>query len=176
MINLLPDNQKEMVRREYLRRRLIVIEVFFITLSLFATILLIPAYFASEAKFKSLKEQAGRLAASETEKASKEMVAEAAEVKRRIGLLEQKVVKAAPFIAAAIAKKDEKVIIRSISYEHRGETARIDLRGVAQTRDGLLSFVERLKKESEFDAVHSPVSNLVKDRNIEFMVEIAIAP
>ncbi len=48
------------------------------------------------------------------------------------------------------------------------------LEGIAQKRDDLLAYIERLKKAPEFDSVRSPISNLLRDTNAHFMVEVVL--
>ncbi len=51
---------------------------------------------------------------------------------------------------------------------------KVSLTGVAGTRTNLILFVESLKKEKSFKSVNSPVSNLIKEKNLNFLINIGI--
>lgn len=48
------------------------------------------------------------------------------------------------------------------------------LRGTATTRDAFLSYVKQLKGISVFSSVRSPISNILKESDVQFELEIAI--
>ena len=65
---------------------------------------------------------------------------------------------------------DEVTLFSLSSKEYR-----VFLSGTARTRDDFLSFVERLREESCFSEVETPVSNLFSREDVEFQVDILVA-
>ena len=47
----------------------------------------------------------------------------------------------------------------------------IQIRGVADSRDGLLQFKEALEKSSYFTAISFPIKNILEKENIDFIIE-----
>lgn len=52
----------------------------------------------------------------------------------------------------------------------------ITLMGEAQKRESLLKFIDNLRILKEFDSVYSPVTNLLKETNAPFRLEIKLKP
>ncbi|MDP3934796.1 MAG: hypothetical protein Q8Q46_01075, partial [Candidatus Giovannonibacteria bacterium] len=48
--------------------------------------------------------------------------------------------------------------------------------GAADTRDGLLRYIDRLRAVKEFSSVNSPVANLLKENQASFSLDIKINP
>ena len=99
-------------------------------------------------------------------------------VGRKISVLkiDKKELKVKDVISLLVAKSGATVSVRSITYERKGDTAKLDLAGTAQGREALINFTNRLRTVREFATVYSPVSNLVKEKNIDFTVSISITP
>lgn len=175
MINLLPESQESVVMGEY-RRRLIVVTLSLFTFVCFLSLLfLLPSFILSGVKLKSLSERAalfsdkkleeGDSAAALTRLEGQVALMKTRQERRDVGTL----------IDTVIARKGGLVVLKGFSYERRGETSKLDVNGTAKTRAALIAFVDRLKEQKEFSEVYSPVSNLVKDRDIDFTVQIGIA-
>lgn len=62
------------------------------------------------------------------------------------------------------------ISLRNIFYERSSQTnpERIALKGRARTRSSFLSFVKTLEDSGEFKQIHSPISNLLKETDLEF--------
>ncbi|MEK7558510.1 MAG: hypothetical protein AAB507_01645 [Patescibacteria group bacterium] len=178
MINLLPDGYKGQIEKEYRGRLLIVALIFIFLTEIVSIMLLLPSYFISETKYysalnRTLKDISANGADSlKTSDAIKKINDKIALLKISGGDKAQ----VGALINSIVAQKYSAIAIKSINYEMRGSTAKIDVLGVAKSRESLLGFVDRLKKEKYFAEVYSPVSNLVKDRNIDFSIQIAITP
>ncbi|MDP3958351.1 MAG: hypothetical protein Q8Q36_02725 [bacterium] len=175
MINLLPDSAKEAARAEYRRRLAVSSLVLFLTASFFVFLFLAPSYLLAYVKLASLEERRALFRKSIEEATA---VKELALLEAELSVLRPK--EAAPPVAAlieAVVKdKGPSVRLRQFSYERRGKTAKFDVSGSAATRASLIAFVDRLKKREEFEDVFSPVSNLVRDKDVEFTVQISLTP
>ena len=66
------------------------------------------------------------------------------------------------------------VKITYFSYEKGEEDGKISLTGKAETRDDLVIFESRLKKELGDNKVVSPVSNLIKEKDLNFSLSLYV--
>ena len=65
------------------------------------------------------------------------------------------------------------VLVREILYEKTAtDKAQISLRGIAEKREDLISFIERLRLVPNFTEVTSPVANLLKEEYLDFSITI----
>ena len=76
-------------------------------------------------------------------------------------------------IQAIILQKMPNIKITNISYENDPrEGKKISIRGIAPSREVLLSFRIALESDSSFKQVNLPISNFVKGSNIEFYLSL----
>lgn len=69
------------------------------------------------------------------------------------------------------------ILLRDIAFSKvtgKEKISTVMLRGVALTRANLVSFTEALRGESLFSSVDSPVSNLLKEQNLDFSLTIIL--
>lgn len=64
--------------------------------------------------------------------------------------------------------------LKSIDLKSDGGLFVFVLRGVASTRDSFLSYTQKLKSAPEFSSVRSPISNLLREFDAPFEVEVFI--
>ena len=69
-------------------------------------------------------------------------------------------------IEKIIEKAGKGIKLRSFMYEN----GKLTISGTADRREGLVGFVNDLKEDEDFLKVESPVSNLLKERDVEFIV------
>ena len=69
----------------------------------------------------------------------------------------------------------EKIQIKYIEVSPKEETYLLKLSGLAATRDDFLIFQKNLEDYSLFTKVKSPLSNILKQKNIEFTFDIELA-
>ncbi|MEK7115525.1 MAG: hypothetical protein AAB862_01085 [Patescibacteria group bacterium] len=178
MINLLPDSQKEIVRAEY-RKRLLAASALLVMLSIvIAIVSLFPSYFIARTKYVALKDRADALNVQGKKVDMSKVTLIIQDLNEKLLLLrtEKKNTEVGSIIFKLVENIPPAIKISSITYEKRGETAKMDIAGVAGKREALITFVDRLKKEKLFSEVYSPVSNLVKDTDISFNIQIGIVP
>ena len=67
------------------------------------------------------------------------------------------------------------VTLNEISYNKSSDgLAVVNLAGMAQTRGQLLAFIAAFRSDSVFKKVDSPVSNLIKERRVDFTLTLQI--
>lgn len=178
MINLLSDSQKKTVRAEYWGR-LVLVGLLFVLLTLvISTVSLLPANFISDTKYAALKARADVLNRQGKIADMSKVTLIIQDLNEKLLLLRtaKKNTEVGVVILKIVENTGPNVRISSIAYERRGETSKLDISGISDKRESLITFVDKLKKEKLFSAVYSPVSNLVKETDISFKIEIGLVP
>jgi hypothetical protein len=182
MINLLPQSEKEKVRRGYAARVAIASGFIVFLLIAISVLLLLPAYavlrWEQNNDDKSIADTSARIKTLESEnaagiaKTANDHIALAREEKTK----EPKLTEMFKIIVGHI---NPKVTLGGISYDRAvapsggAETARVNLSGKAKDRDGYLAFLWALQKEtSYFSQVTAPITNLIKDKDLSFQISL----
>ena len=85
--------------------------------------------------------------------------------------------KVLPIVNVILSKKTGSIHIDQFFYNTvSNATSTLTLGGVSNTRESLVSFVKNLKDSGRFKAVNLPISNLAKDKNINFLINLTVAP
>ena len=177
MINLIPIEEKKQIRKDFYNRFLV---VFFIMLSVLVVILLIivlPYYFISlEKKISTNKEldaQKNEIMPEIDQKALvsiKDLDAKLSllnEARKNDYTFSQKV------INEIVSQKIYGIKINKFFYENNSlEGKKVNITGIAQSREQLLLFRQNLESDLMFKDVNLPISNFVKGRNIEFNLNL----
>jgi len=178
MINLLPTKHKKLVRKEILRRLIVVLGGGLLTLMMIEILLSFSLFFYTDFLAEGLSDQL----------TSSEELAELKEIEE----LESRAKKMNDFFINFQNKQKEKgmisegvseilnilppsIKINSFFFEEREKDISyltVVIKGVAATRNDLLAFVEGLKSEDSFGDVLLPVSNLLTERDVDFSVTI----
>ncbi len=178
MFNLLPSSLKEKVRSEYYLRLFIVIFVFVFLIQIFFLIFLSPTWFVS-----LNKEQEIVLQSEKANKATLDLKVDTINdqirlINKKLEIINSKLEypKGVPVVDDILSRKNENITIRELMYEVSDEkTAKVTLKGTSDTRDSLVNFVKDLEESSLLGEVDLPISNLTKDKNIDFSLLIGIA-
>lgn len=174
MMNLLPKNEKEVVRNEY-RARVVVVVLFglFFTL-LLASFLLIPSYIIASLTKNEIETQKQQLESQQEENDTASMRGVIKKTNNRISVLggETKSVSVTKEIVTPLVTERQSVRITRIQHRETADGESVQVSGTARDRNVLLEFVERLKQYPQFEDVHVPVSNFVSRADIEFSLEI----
>ena len=64
------------------------------------------------------------------------------------------------------------ITLNGLFYEELPGAPKVKVMGVAPTRDELLSYKDHLERSEHFSNIELPVSNLARDRDIEFMITV----
>lgn len=162
-----------MAERERLRRFVVVLGIMFgIVLSL-GVILMFPSYIALIFRRRDLTRE---LDLSK----SAPLLGEVDQIEKSIKDFNKKLLlyeKSAKNINS-VSNVEEQILklrpsavsIRTISYDSASKTnpERISVKGRAQTRSELLRFQKNLESSGLFKKVHSPISNLLQETDLEF--------
>ena len=179
MSNLLPQENKKQVYKEYWVR---VFSVWALLLALGAVsiaVLFLPTYILLSARIDTLATNEQKELASSTV-TYKDVKTSLNEATTYVTQLDKEL---AQFDIALIIKELDKettpaILITSVSLvagEVEGEDGtRLSVRGVAQKRDDLAKYVERLKRNPYFSEAKVPVSDLAQAVDSEFTATIVV--
>lgn len=175
MINLLPDNEKKAIDREYKLRHLIVILWACLFFIIATGLFMLPSYVLTLYKGKASNSDIAKAAAlnqAEEQKSKKEID----DAKSFMKVLQPVSGLLLPTNIIAIINKDKTPnnTISNISYSRAddGSAITILVKGVSKTRQSLSQFKEALTHETGITSVDIPVSNFAKESNIDFTITL----
>ncbi|MFZ2522055.1 MAG: PilN domain-containing protein [Minisyncoccia bacterium] len=176
MFNLLPDSIKQEVQVEYQLRRTTVVLVFLIVIQISTLIFLFPSWILSNTKQSGLLLQLEKIEVSSLSSDAVKIQEKIKSINNELNLLNTSLEypKFSTIVDKIISKKSSSIKLNSFSYSG-GKTWVITIKGIALTRESLVSFVDSLKSDSQFKSVDLPVSNLAKNKNIDFSVILNIS-
>lgn len=171
MTNLLPKQNKNIIRREYHMRLLAVALIMFSIVIFIASFLLVPSYFVTYLKSTSGKDQINVIenvvALHEKDDVNKILL----ETKQKLNIVSLE--KASNLVEVIETVLDEKTGVISVNSFFFSEGV-VGINGVADSRDDLVLFVDRLEKSTLFINVDLPISDLAASRDIEFSFKMNI--
>jgi hypothetical protein len=183
MLRLLLPKEKTQLRHEYMRRFAVLFLGVVTIVCLAWGFSLVPTYVLLQAEERVLKESV-RVATDPALSADrKELKAELQALSRKLKLLDVPAYQVSRILQAVTDSQTRAITIASIGFDtvQNPETKSVDgalvLSGTASSRNGLLSFVEALKSNTDVIAeADVPLSSLIKDADIPFTVTVALVP
>ena len=177
MFNLLPENLRKEIVKEYRFRLSIIIILFVIIIQLSFLVFLFPSWLTSfykEKDFSARGDEADRsllsLDISSTTAYIKSLNSTLSVIDNSLDYPEF-----VPIINEVLSKKTTGIRLSSINYSADSKTAgTLNITGMSDKRDTLVSFVDKLKDVSYLKKVDLPISNLAKDKNIDFSININV--
>lgn len=170
MINLLPQEERREIVKDYRESILAVSLVLLLIASLVALALIFPSYLVlklEEAEVKSDLENINkRIDWPELSLSQKRMK----ELNDRLAFLDKDVAASstADLIKEILSQRAIGIKITNMSFAEGG----VVLQGVAERRDSLLQFIKALKSSPLFREVDAPLSNLLSERNVSFSLNL----
>jgi hypothetical protein len=178
MINLIPNEEKKRKVKEFYFRFFVLFILILACSFLFASILLVPSYYASNLKKDFITEKLTMLEGMPLPEIDKENSLQVSILDNQLSLIEKaqrdKYVVSERVINEILLKKMPDIKIIGISYESNpaSNEKSISIRGVAKSRERLLLFREALEQDILFKKVDLPISNFVKGSNISFNLNL----
>ncbi len=182
MINLLPEEEKILIKREYTRRLVVVNGIFLFILVCSAVILLLPSYLplssqkqSFESQLDAAKQGLSREKADETESSIRRLndklafFSQQGEDTRQISVL----------IKQILSVKSPSVKLWTFTYQEgtqEKKNEQISIQGIATTRNIFLAFAKTLEAVNGVSEVQFPPANLMKDENVEFSLTLKLVP
>lgn len=179
MFNVLPQEEKSAVEKEYKLRRLVVLTMLLVVTLCIGMVLMFPTYLNSHINNQNVSE-ALRLVSEELSKGSTKVTTpeEVASLREKITILNASKQQASPYAIFFQVLKVKTANIRVADFVYKkGEAPEPDtlvLIGNSRTRDALTQFDRALEAQSQFASVDLPISNLAKDKDIDFTLTITL--
>jgi len=177
MINLIPNEEKKKMSKDFYLRLL---TLFFTMLGvslLVASVAILPSYFLSSAEKSSIDmklELQGNGSIALSDEDTQKVIED---LNKKLSLIENAKEKGPAFsqkvINEIILKKMSSIKITEILYQNDPQTGeRINISGRAPNREVLLLFRRTLEDNTAFSKVDLPISNFVKGSNIKFYLNL----
>jgi hypothetical protein len=172
MTNLLPQTEKKVLKKNYILRVLAVIIFLVFLIFVISNLLMLPAlavlHFENESAVSSIAETGNRIKGLEAEHLEETVK----DTNRMVGLLQEERKSESmvtEIIRVIVSHVNPKVKITSISYGPA-----INISGTAKDRDGYQAFLWALQKETDyFPEVDAPIANLIKDKDLSFVINLS---
>ena len=178
MFKLLTDEEKQKVTHEYTLRRAIVMLFAFIMVSVVGIIGLLPSYILSSARENEVIERT-RIMERAGERGDKlELQAWLRETSRELEVLSPKLDTDRPsdFIKRILDQRVTGLRITGLSWAKVEDKIALSVSGVALDRQTLITFEDRINASGYFSEVILPISNLARDRDIDFQIKFSPVP
>lgn len=175
MINIIPEEKKILIQKERTRRFTLVFGIAVIFAVSISAVLLIPSYLYLIEQKKHIARIIEVLESGPIFKEIQDIENSIEGLNQKLSLFQRNqnnILNISFFIEKILEQKPPSVRITNISYNNLPKSLRISLSGSSPTRDLLLKFVENLNKEESIKKVHSPITNILKEQNIEFSLII----
>ena len=180
MINLIPNqDKKKMAKNFYIRLTALSFAMFGICI-LFTSAALLPAYFMSLTKKNIAEEKLETQKNNTVPELDKQSLATIKNLNNQLNLIESaqknKFSVSKNIIQEILSQKMSDIKISQISYQIdpiKGKT--ITLTGLAPSRERLLTFQQALQADTNFKSVDLPISNFLKNTNIQFNLVLILS-
>ncbi len=176
MLNLLPQEEKKKLIKEYKMRFYSTLALFACLLFLIAIVGLFPSYISKRAEMQSLldqkleaEEKNSAASLEEADKLGASNKALAEYLVARISSLEA-LPSAHGLIEKIFAKKTSAISVTSIDVT----ATEVTIRGIAATRADLIAFHSSLRAEAEFKTATLPIADIAKSIDAPFAIQVIL--
>src|SRR3989344_7463723 len=162
MYKLLPDEEKQRVAEEYGRRRSVVILTAFIFLIMVAMMELFPSYVLSDARQKEVLERVIIVGDVGLKEGGPELQSWLRDFNQRLQILSPKLDSDRPstIIENVLEERGVGIKLTNFNWQKLDGKIILSISGVAQDRQDLIDFEDRLNTSGHFETVTLPLSNL----------------
>ncbi len=177
MINLIPNEEKKLMVRNFYYR---LATVFFIALGFCAAIacvVLLPSYFLSSTKYSLMNQKLEHEKSIPVDALDQETLKLLSALENKLSIIEKaeknkfSIVKSV--VNQLILKSVPDVKINQITFGKDDKDGQVvSIKGTAPSREKLLLFRQSLEGNSFFKKVDLPISNFVKGSNIQFYIRL----
>lgn len=170
MLKLLLEKDKKEIKKEYAFRFLNVFLNIFIFILIVYTILTLSNYILVKAEYENTLKYSKQINDSALLQKQKDLEKEIKNINKKAELLGGEKQIPSEIVAELLSHRNDKIVINNINYS----LEKIDVSGIANDRDGLISFVDNLNQSEIFEQTDLPVSNFTKNNNIPFSLSVLI--
>lgn len=179
MINLLPASEIKKTRVEYRMRLAVTALSLLVLVMLIAIVSLLPAYVLMSHKRAALSGDLSNIlqgsARSEEQKNLETILKETDAAVEMLGGNTKGLSVSRDIVEKFAGYKTASIKIKGIFYDAKGTEGSLAIKGTAANRQSLTDLVDMLKKDKMFKNVTLPISDLVKDKDIDFNITMKVA-
>jgi hypothetical protein len=177
MPNLLPQKEKKSLENQYYSKLIILGFIGLVITALLSGILLFPSLLLSKAKLEAVNYELEVLKLSVGHQESRNIEQEINKIniysRAANALIKSPVIN--DYLDEILSAQPQGLKIKTINYRKvSANGAELTLAGNSSTRERLVLFVEELKNNERFSKVELPISNLAKDRDVDFNLTIVM--
>lgn len=177
MINLIPNEEKKMMIKDFYYRLVTVILLMLSLVALIASVALLPSYFLSSVKKNVINEQLDKEIVEEISSYDQQTLLTVSALDSKLSLLEKserdKFLVSDRVISEILSNRISNIKITQISFENNEiKGKQISIRGTAPSRERLTLFRRALESNPLFKEVDLPISNFIKGSNIQFYLSL----
>lgn len=175
MFKLLTEEEKQKVAREYFIRRMVVTLFGLILVLVVGIIGLSPSYVLSSAREHEALERVRIMGTAGLKGDEAGLQVWLGETSQRLATLSPKldVDRPSDFIAKVLDQRIAGVRITGFSWLKEKDKITLSVNGVASNRQTLVAFENQIDASGHFSNVTLPISDLAKDRNINFQIKFS---
>lgn len=175
-MNLLPEKNKILLKKEYFKRVFVTLGIFLIFAVLAAIAVLAPSGVFIFSRKNDFEKELAAFVKNANKINGEKSIVEVNQINSRLKILENKWSgrDLNALIKKIIDNKNAGVKIKLLSYNNgnAAEGGIITISGEAARRQDLFTFESGLKKEFGEDKVASPISNMIKEKDLIFTLTL----
>jgi hypothetical protein len=175
MFKLLTEEVRKKVAHEYAYRRAVVVVVALVIILIVAMVGLFPADVLSRARKQEITERLRIIGNLELKKSEIDLKAWLTSINLKLNTLNPKldVDRPSVYIEQVLEKRVAGIKLTNLSWVKSDNKSTISISGIANDRQTLIAFENSLNASGYFDTVSLPISNLARDKNINFQVKLS---
>lgn len=177
MLNILPKQQKDALKKEYVLRRYVVWAGLVLSALIISLVLLVPSYLLSRVRLTDARVKLEQTkAALDSKSFPIDVATELSAATRNAQDLRPFVKQTSPHDLIKIFEtKPNTIKLTEIHFGNRPPAqATIFLKGIAANRESLTNFGRLMEARTEFSKVDLPVSNFAREKDIVFSMTIEV--
>jgi len=175
MFKLLTEEGGRKVAREYAVRRAICLLLALVLVLTVGNIGLLPSYVLSNARQNEALERTRIMSNSEEGGSDASLQVWLGETNHKLQVLSPALDTDRPsdFIKTILDQKAAGITITGFLWVRAKDKIALSVNGVAASRQSLVTFENRINSSKYFSEVALPISNLAKDRDIDFQIKFS---
>lgn len=176
MINLLPAEDKTINKKDYLSRLFVVVGILFFIIVTIAFVLFLPVFFSLFFEKKDLAIQLNVIKQGDSSVEAEKIYADLDVLNTKLFLYEKnndEVRQVSTLMEKIISFKTDGISLSYFKYE-KDKNGKIVIMGKSASRSEFVNFKKKLEDDKSFSAVSSPLSNLLKETDINFTITIEL--
>lgn len=174
--NLIPEEYKKNLKIEKVQRFVVIVSIALTIIAVLNIIFILPTYLPLLSEQKGIN-QILKIEQSSPEKLKlKESIVEAKKVNERVASIQEVIAlpaRASSLLDIFLSRAGNNIEMETISVSVGGN---VSISGFARTRKSLLDFENALRDSGFFQTIDSPISNIIKEVDIRFTIQILLNP